>query len=381
MEKIKTSLIIDKIPKTSKILHDILFPDESLQNLNKSLLIYSVTWNLHGKIPSNEELKSIIPLNKKYDIIIISTQECLRSIAASFLKSEKDEWVKMLNDYLNENYINLANENLSAFHISLFVNKLIRNDFKNVITGKIKTGYLNILANKGAVAIGVKYKKLDLLFINSHLTAGHERIEKRNADFERINKELTFEVYDNSNETNIDNNINNNNMNNNNNIKDIKEIKDINYNLTVSDNFDIIIWSGDFNYRLNSNDINKVISCIQNKEFDYLFDYDQFNNEILNEKIDINGFQEGTICFPPTYKYLENENFRNYDLSERMPGWTDRILYKSKKFTDLLLCKYDCILDTKTSDHKPVFAIFKLDIEDEIEDNLKSKKNKVCEIF
>ena len=64
-----------------------------------------------------------------------------------------------------------------------------------------------------------------------------------------------------------------------------------------------------------------------------------------------------------------------------MPGWTDRILYKSKKFTDLLLCKYDCILDTKTSDHKPVFAIFKLDIEDEIEDNSKIKKNKVCEIF
>ena len=37
MEKIKTSLIIDKIPKTSKILHEILFPDESLQNKNKTI--------------------------------------------------------------------------------------------------------------------------------------------------------------------------------------------------------------------------------------------------------------------------------------------------------------------------------------------------------
>ena len=206
----------------------------------------------------------------------------------------------MLKNYLNEKYVNLANENLSAFHISLFVNKKIKNDFKNIITGKIKTGYLNIIANKGAVAIGVKYKKYDLLFINCHLSAGDENFEKRNADFERINNELTFEVYGYN--------------------KKNKKII-VNNNFSVTDNFDIVIWSGDFNSRLYNINYENVFSYIKNKDYNYLFQYDQFNNDILNMKININGFQEGIINFPPTYKYSESHNF--YDSSQKLP-WLDR---------------------------------------------------------
>ena len=357
MEKIINSNIINNKPKTTKILENILKTSKKQDEIN-SLLIYCITWNLHGKMPSKEELSKIIPLDKEYEIIIISTQECVRSILLSFLITNKEEWILMLKDYLGKQYVNLANENLSAFHISLFVNKKIKNDFKNIITGKIKTGYLNIIANKGAVAIGVKYKKYDLLFINCHLSAGDENWEKRNADFERINNELTFEVYGYN-----------------------KKNKDIiiNNNFTVTDNFDIIIWCGDFNSRLYNITYDNAFSSIKNKDYNYLFKYDQFNNDILNMKININGFQEGIIDFPPTYKYLENHNF--YDYSQKLPGWTDRIIFKSKKFNDLLLCKYDCIMNTNISDHKPVFAIFKLDFDNEKEDDSINNKNQVCSVF
>lgn len=356
MEKIINSNIINNKPKTTKILENIL--KTSKKNEKNYLLIYCITWNLHGKIPSKNELPKIIPLDKEYEIIIISTQECVRSILLSFLITNKEEWILMLKNYLNEKYVNLANENLSAFHISLFVNKKIKNDFKNIITGKIKTGYLNIIANKGAVAIGVKYKKYDLLFINCHLSAGDENFEKRNADFERINNELTFEVYGYN--------------------KKNKKII-VNNNFSVTDNFDIVIWSGDFNSRLYNINYENVFSYIKNKDYNYLFQYDQFNNDILNMKININGFQEGIINFPPTYKYSENHNF--YDSSQKLPGWTDRIIFKSKKFNDLLLCKYDCIMNTYISDHKPVFAIFKLDFDNENLDERVNNKNKVCSVF
>ena len=73
----------------------------------------------------------------------------------------------------------------------------------------------------------------------------------------------------------------------------------------------------------------------------------------------------------PTYKFKEKNNEYDY---ERVPGWTDRILFKSKKMYDIMLCEYNSIENILLSDHKPVFAIFKI--------NFKNKENyeKVIEI-
>ena len=79
----------------------------------------------------------------------------------------------------------------------------------------------------------------------------------------------------------------------------------------------------------------------------------------------------------PTYKYKENSN--EYDYS-RIPGWTDRILYKSKKYYDIMLCEYSSINNINLSDHKPVYAIFKIDCKDKkfINNKYKKKDEECC---
>ena len=75
-----------------------------------------------------------------------------------------------------------------------------------------------------------------------------------------------------------------------------------------------------------------------------------------NELYDVD---EAEITFPPTYKYVKGTNF--YNLSKRVPSWTDRILYK--KGTKIKPLFYDRIC-INISDHKPIAGLFEIDIEE-----------------
>lgn len=43
-------------------------------------------------------------------------------------------------------------------------------------------------------------------------------------------------------------------------------------------------------------------------------------------------FEEGDIEFAPTYKLFKGENA--YNIGNRLPGWTDRIIYMTKYLSD-----------------------------------------------
>ena len=68
---------------------------------------------------------------------------------------------------------------------------------------------------------------------------------------------------------------------------------------------------------------------------------------------------EGQLDFDPTYKYDIGTN--NYDTSnkKRTPSWCDRILFKKNK--NLEIVKYDKV-NYMSSDHKPVYGIFMINV-------------------
>ena len=82
------------------------------------------------------------------------------------------------------------------------------------------------------------------------------------------------------------------------------------------------------------------------------------NEELKNfEKTELVQFniEEAEIKFPPTYKYKKNTN--SYNISKRVPSWTDRILYKNNENIKSIL--YDRI-DMDLSDHKPIVGFFEI---------------------
>ena len=457
--------------------------ENSLNNNNDNLLIYVLTFNMKGRTPSESDIPLLFPHDiNKFDLFVISTQECLRSILSSMIISSKDEWINLLSKFFGDNFLNLINSNLGPCHLCVFVKKEKAKHFHELRSGELETGLFNFFSNKGAVSASMKYKDKNILFIGCHLAAGHNENNKRNESLLRIkttlktsinieaknklksykknineslNKFQSTEImYDNNNfknnlininqeqndtlkytktfvfNKNINQNLNEhkeniNNieekeeekndrkLNNNLDLNELKEIesekdeneknilmenhndKDIEIkmpelfedkqNMTINsiisnnpeikakektmDEYDFVILSGDLNYRIDFNITDDIYELIKQKNPEILWDKDQLTKEIKRE----NEFQEGIINFMPTYKYKDNSDEYDY---ERKPGWTDRILYKSKKNYDIMLCKYNCIKEVYLSDHKPVYAVFKINFKNKnMEQNCKIKNN------
>lgn len=108
------------------------------------------------------------------------------------------------------------------------------------------------------------------------------------------------------------------------------------------------------------------------------------------------GFSEGPVHFQPTYKFDKNSNTYDSSKKQRIPSWTDRIVYRSnvhpsphqptnqhlprsrnRRLTSCphLLCTliqhsqsdakmkliaYDSVDTIRTSDHRPVYAVFEV---------------------
>jgi hypothetical protein len=490
------------------------------EEINESLLIYVLTWNLHGKFPEINEFKKILPKTTKensaennyqksrsFDLFVINTQECLRSIGASFFNSSKEDWENALKIHFGDEYINLVNSNLNSFHIAVFVKKEKINFFTELKTGFIKTGFMNVLGNKGAIGVSMKYQDKKMLFVCCHLSSGQTKSYARNNDFKKISaglnlkptlkfnknlndiklglkKGVTNSIYqsyllDDEGEKNnfrskyfqdlaeiksspqkllklkkdkdhlsptkssIYNDIMNDNIesilnsknhkfnrnkdesmtgihkkntnnflskisndntysniknmvspkvdyllirgetNNNTTTKIISSNFDEQMNKTKGDNFeeledtigvnqyDLVIFSGDLNYRINM-EIEDCKKILEAKDIETLLVKDQLSASIRSKDIEMDDFFEGQINFLPTYKFQDGTD--NYDYNERVPGWTDRILYRANNLSDVILCKYSAIFEAKTSDHKPVYAIFKINFNSHEKNKEKYKK-------
>ena len=84
------------------------------------------------------------------------------------------------------------------------------------------------------------------------------------------------------------------------------------------------------------------------------------NEELTNLKeneLFIYNVDEALIKFPPTYKYIKGTDF--YNLSKRVPSWTDRILFKQGNRINPIFYDRICI---NFSDHKPIVGLFEINI-------------------
>ncbi|KAK9266906.1 hypothetical protein L1049_027165 [Liquidambar formosana] len=105
-----------------------------------------------------------------------------------------------------------------------------------------------------------------------------------------------------------------------------------------------IFWFGDLNYRLNMLDTELSKGLRSGHVFD--------------------GWKEGLINFPPTYKYeIDSDRYVGENLKEgetkRSPAWCDRILWLGKGIKQLSYGR----AEKRLSDHRPVSSTFLLEVE------------------
>jgi len=72
-------------------------------------------------------------------------------------------------------------------------------------------------------------------------------------------------------------------------------------------------------------------------------------------------FREGPLHFRPTYKFDKRSTVYDSSPKQRIPSWTDRVLFRSNgKAADIEVLSYRSHMSFQSSDHRPVGAVFQV---------------------
>uniref|UniRef100_A0A8C6SN55 Inositol polyphosphate-5-phosphatase Ja n=1 Tax=Neogobius melanostomus TaxID=47308 RepID=A0A8C6SN55_9GOBI len=220
---------------------------------------------------------------------------------------------------------------------------------RSIQTQSTRTGLGGYWGNKGGVSARMTVFGHTVCFLNCHLPAHMRNLEQRMEDFESILQQQQFEAG----------------------------------SATGVLDHDVIFWFGDLNFRIEDYDIHVVKCAIDSNKLPLLWERDQLNMAKNTESI-LDGFLEGPLNFPPTYKFDVGTNTYDTSAKKRKPAWTDRILWRLRrtgspvpshnaalqrgltswfggttKVTQHTYCSH---MGYTISDHKPVSALFSLQV-------------------
>ncbi|KAL1212465.1 Type IV inositol polyphosphate 5-phosphatase 3 [Cardamine amara subsp. amara] len=229
-------------------------------------------------------------------------------------------------------YVRLVSKQMVGILLTIWVKRSLRKHIQNVRVSTVGVGVMGYIGNKGAVSVSMSINQTFFCFICTHLTAGEREVDqiKRNADVHEIHKRTVFQ-----------------------------SVSALGLPKLIHDH-ERIIWLGDLNYRLSLS-YEKTRDFISKKEWSNLLEHDQLVKEFKKGRA-FDGWSEGTLHFPPTYKYHANsDEYTGSDgkTPRRTPAWCDRILSYGK---GMRLVHYRRS-EHKFSDHRPVTAIYMAEVE------------------
>lgn len=323
------------------------------------------TFNLNGKISGTKEDLSpwLAARDRGLDIFVVGFQEIVELSPQQIMSTDPNRrimWEKTVRDCLNgrvgnekvdeipakeDDYVLLRSGQLVGAALLVFVRATMLERIKNVEGAIKKTGMSGIAGNKGAVAIRMDIESTSVCFVTAHLAAGFANYEERNRDYNTITSGLRFQR-----------------------------------NRSIEDH-EIVVWAGDFNYRIGLGYekvkalINEAVigsEKVREEALGKLYENDQLNIQMVVGNC-FNFYREGRVKFLPTYKYdIGTDQFDSSD-KQRIPAWTDRILWKVNHKgnlvqggevlgTQMRQLEYDSVMSLRFSDHRPVYAIFEMGI-------------------
>ena len=293
---------------------------------------------MNGQVPPRHLSEFLLPDNVKYvpDLLVIGTQETF---------PEKTEWEIRLQDTLGPSHVLYHSSSLGTLHLSIFIRRDLiwymsipeDDSFSTRPGAQFKT--------KGAVAVGFILFGTSFLFVNSHLTAHQENVKDRVKDLKKISAMLN-----------------------------LPKSLPLKKRHEIFDSYDCCFWCGDLNFRLEQSreeiirDIEDGVSVLETDQLTWL----------MNKGTIFRGFKEHPITFRPTYKYDPGTDHFDTSSKQRIPSYTDRIVFKHSNNCQVKPLHYDSVQGmynscsvqyfhhhdsgVLTSDHKPVWGMFEVKI-------------------
>ncbi|XP_059214018.1 inositol polyphosphate 5-phosphatase K isoform X2 [Centropristis striata] len=318
---------------------------------NSDFRVYIVTWNVGSAVPP-DDITSLFGPNVSdgsVDMFIIGLQE-VNSMINKRLKDVlfSDQWSELCMDTLSPfGYVLVASQRMQGVLLLVFSKFCHLPFLRGVQTESTRTGLGGYWGNKGGVSARMTMFGHPVCFLNCHLPAHMRNLEQRMEDFESILQQQQFEGG----------------------------------TATGVLDHDVVFWFGDLNFRIEDYDIHVVKCAIDSNKLPLLWERDQLNMAKITESI-LDGFIEGPLKFPPTYKFDVGTHTYDTSAKKRKPAWTDRILWRSRRtgspvpthnaalqrgltswlggVTKVTQHVYRSHMGFTISDHKPVSALFSL---------------------
>eukprot|EP00930_Biecheleria_cincta_P084413 TRINITY_DN73891_c0_g1_i1.p1 TRINITY_DN73891_c0_g1~~TRINITY_DN73891_c0_g1_i1.p1 ORF type:complete len:956 (+),score=159.45 TRINITY_DN73891_c0_g1_i1:71-2938(+) len=380
------------------------------QNTAGNVKLLCMTWNVGATSPLPEEsLEPLLDEEPAADICCIGLQETCALTARrvafelAFDGTEWTSWRDWVVDAISEAYegeLELMENGVShlvGMLVLVFVRKTFRHLVTEVCPTSLSCGFGGVGGNKGAVAVRFALSSTSFCFVNAHLAAGQEHYIARCQHYGTIMKNMQFgddelsegqeaadagvshqEMYSRSmtdplkdsfgarsSASELDmvrkkSTVPNRPETFSNGDRTAQGSTVSRKSFSVSDH-DHVIWLGDANSRLHWHGklggmpIQTAKQKVQEHRFGELLALDQLNL-MRRDGMAFQDFDEKSIKFVPSYKWLPDSNAYNMRSQKHVPAWTDRILYRSKTSPAMTVHKYNIHLGLRQSDHRPVFA-------------------------
>ncbi|KAJ1463577.1 Endonuclease/exonuclease/phosphatase [Pelagophyceae sp. CCMP2097] len=326
-----------------------------------------VTWNLAAKTPNARDCAWLSEVQQS-DVVVVGAQE-VEELGAALINdcgdgARRQRWRKRLRkSFSAKDYVLLPPHASGALDVCIFVKK---NNFRSVVRcdfQDVACGMGNVLKNKGGIGAFLeldigdktasgKRRPLKLLVVVAHLAAHAPKVADRNSDYWRIVTELDDQKPDGW--------------------ESSAKLSRSSARAPILDAADLVIFSGDLNYRLEvSREEAELV--IAGHEPGQLFEALEFSDQLTRERAARRafcGFAEGRVAFAPTFKYDKQAGTYDSSKKRRVPSWTDRIVYTPRPSSRraaadaagpaLVLETYSAAQSAKCSDHRPVYATFRL---------------------
>lgn len=306
---------------------DSLFGPRELDQClpDRAITLFIATWNMNGKEPPGflDDFHLGEQLNQEPDMYVIGTQES---------GAERKTWEVRLQCMIGQKHVLLTSAVLGILHLNIFVRRdlIWFCSLPEESSHSLRPG--TYFKTKGAIAIAFQFFGTRLLFINSHLFAHEEKYAQRLQNIKNISHALDLP----------------------------RSLPVKHKHKDITKRFDCVFWLGDMNFRLVANRdhvLEKLQAGVQSPgTVQHLLQWDQLSCAKKKGETFLD-YEEGEITFAPTFKFDPGTD--NYDSSskQRVPSYTDRILFKSPR-SSVSCLEYDACTVFRTSDHKPVWGRF-----------------------
>ncbi|XP_059154099.1 inositol polyphosphate 5-phosphatase K-like isoform X2 [Physella acuta] len=282
--------------------------------------IYLVTWNVNGKPPPDNFT----------DLLQLKADPLPDLYAIGLQEAGSHNWDGALSSALKpHNYVKVKSRQLVGIFTIVYVKRSRLPWVTSVESELTKTGFGGYYGNKGASSIRLDILGTNLIVVNCHLPAHQENINDRLSNVEQILSSQKFKDQDSDN---------------------------------ILDH-DYVFWMGDTNFRVDNTPYKKAVELVKQRKYDELLQQDQLK-AVMKSGLLFPDFKEGNIDFAPTYKFDPGTDTYDTSSKQRVPSYTDRILYFSHDTTygdikvQIEQLHYRSHPAYKQSDHKPVSSLF-----------------------